>query len=222
MVVTAPLAEQITERLKNEEVVFITASLDEYWNVLDELGKEPFPVEYDIEYINGQIRAQIGMASDRHETIVANVISTLRAVFYDLPNTRVMGSNKLVYVPACELAVKPDVLVMSAESQLLPPKGQESGITNPYLLVEVHSDSTYREDMHVKLRCYKQLESVQYIIYIEQGVHFVSIYTKQQDSRHWLNEDYDTLDMAVSIGEFTISMKDIYHKVVMNTRATNA
>ncbi|GAB4043724.1 Uma2 family endonuclease [Spirosoma jeollabukense] len=222
MVVTAPLAEQITERLKNEAVVFIAASLDEYWNVLDELGEEPFPVEYDIEYINGQIRAQIGMASDRHETIVANVISTLRAVFYDLPNTRVMGSNKLVYVPACELAVKPDVLVMSEESQLLPRKGQESGITNPYLLVEVHSDSTYRENRHVKLRCYKQLESVQYIIYIEQGVHFVSMYTKQQDSRHWLNEDYDTLDMAVSIGEFTISMKDIYHKVVMNTRATNA
>ncbi|SFE99647.1 hypothetical protein [Spirosoma endophyticum] len=107
MVVTAPLAEQITERLKNEEVVFITASLDEYWNVLDELGEEPFPVEYDIEYLNGQIRAQIGMASDRHETIVANVISTLRAVFYDLPNTRIMGSNKLVYVPACELASSP-------------------------------------------------------------------------------------------------------------------
>lgn len=222
MVVTAPLAEQITERLKTEEVVFIPASLDEYWTLLAELGEEPFPLEYDIEYINGQIRAQIGMASDRHETIVMNVGAALRTAFYDMPNVRVMGSNKLVYVPACELAVKPDVLVMRGESQLFPRKGQESGITNPYLLVEVHSDSTYREDMHVKLRCYKQLESVQYILYIEQGVPFVSVYTKQQDSRHWLNEDYDTLDMAVRIDDFTLSMQDIYHKVaVTNARAQN-
>ncbi len=222
MVVTAPLAEQITERLKTEEVVFIPASLDEYWTLLAELGEEPFPLEYDIEYINGKIRASEGAETDNHEAIVVNVAALLGNAFYQDRAVRVMGSNKLIYVPACELAVKPDVLVMRGESQLFPRKGQESGITNPYLLVEVHSDSTYREDIHVKLRCYKQLESVQYILYIEQGVPFVSVYTKQQDSRHWLNEDYDTLDMAVRIDDFTLSMQDIYHKVaVTNARAQN-
>ncbi|MFD2569569.1 Uma2 family endonuclease [Spirosoma soli] len=221
MVDTTSLAEQLKERLKNEPIVFIDASLDEYWSVLDELGEEPFPLEYDIEYINGQIRAQIGMASDRHETIVLNIGGILRTAFYDTPNIRVMGSNKLVYVPVCELAVKPDVLVMNAASQLFPRKGQESGIINPYMVVEVHSDSTYHEDMHVKLRCYKQLESVQYIIYIEQGVPFVSIYTKQQDSRHWLNEDYDQLDMVVQLDGIELPMKDIYHKVAL-TSARNA
>jgi len=223
MVVAAPLAEQLTERLKHEDVVCITASLDDYWSLLDELGEEPFPIECDIEYVSGQIRAQIGMAIDRHETIVANIISVLRAAFYTTPDIRVMGSNKLVYVPSFELATKPDVLVMKGESQLFPRKGQESGIINPYILVEVHSDSTYREDMPIKLRCYKQLDSVQHIIYLEQGVPFVSVYTKQQDSRHWLNEDFDTLDMAVTIGDVTLSMQDIYHKVVAtNSSATNA
>ncbi|MBD2753530.1 Uma2 family endonuclease [Spirosoma validum] len=187
------------------------------------MSEEPFPIEYDIEYASDQIRAQIGMSSDRHKTIVLNVRAALRTAFYNIPDIRVMGSNKLVYIPSCELAVKPDVLVMKGESQLFSRKGQESSITNPYILVEVYSDSMYREDMHVKLRYYKQLESVQHIIYIEQGVPFVSVYTKQQDSHHWLNEDYATLTMIVTIGDVTLSMQDIYHKVSMtNNSATNA
>ncbi|WP_020598738.1 Uma2 family endonuclease [Spirosoma panaciterrae] len=221
MVATASLVTQINERLKQEPEIFISATLDEYWTLLDELRDESLPLDYDIEYINGQIRARIGMASDRHETIVANIISVLRTIFYDMPDVRVMGSNKLVFVSDCELAVKPDVLVMKGESQLILRQGQEAGITNPHVLVEVHSDSTYRQDLSTKLRCYKQLESVQYIVYIDQTLHFVSVYTKQQDSRHWLNEDYNSLDMAVRLGDFSIPMQDIYHKVVID-RATNA
>ena len=216
MVETTSLAEQLKERLQQEPIVFIDASPDEYWTVLDELGDESLPMEYDIEYIDGQIRAQIGIVSDRHETIVANVVGVLRASFYDAPDIRVMGSNKLVYVSPCELAVKPDVLIMKGESQLFPRKGQESGITNPYLVVEVHSDSTRQEDGGIKLRCYKQLESVQYIVYIEQYIPFVSVYTKQQDSLHWLNEDYNSLDMSIRLNEVTVSMKDVYHKVVFS------
>lgn len=221
MVDIKSLAEQLKERLQQEPVVCIDASLDEYWTVLDEFGEESFPVEYDIEYINGQIRAQEGMASDRHETIIANVAALLRDAYYKEPDVRVMGSNKTVYVAACEMAVKPDVLVMKGESQLFPRKGQESGITNPYIVIEVHSDSTRGEDVGTKLRCYKQLESVQYIIYVEQHIPFVSVYTKQQDNRHWLNEDYDRVDVSVQAGDAAVPMRDIYHKVLVNSAATS-
>ena len=217
MVDTTSLAEQLKERLQQKPVVFVDASLDEYWTVLDEFGEEPFPMEYDIEYINGQIRAQIGMASDRHETIVANTAALLRNAFYDVPDVRIMGSNKIVYVPACELAVKPDVLVMKGESRLFPRQGQESGILNPYMVIEVHSDSTRGEDVGTKLRCYKQLESVQYIIYVEQHIPFVSVFTKQQDNRHWLNEDYDRVDVSVQLGDAAGPMRDIYHKVMVRS-----
>ena len=213
MVGTSSLTEQINQRLQQEPVVFIDASLEDYWAVLNDVGDEPFPLDYDIEYIHRQIRAQIGMAGDQHETIVANMGAVLRAVFYDMPDIRVMGSNKVVYVPTCELAVKPDVLVMNGPSELFPRKSRESGIINPYIVVEVHSDSTYREDMHVKLRCYKQIESVQHIIYVEQGVPFVSVYTKQQDKNHWLNEDFDTLNTMVVLGEVQFKMLDVYHNV---------
>ncbi len=213
MVATAPLAKQLIERLAHEEVVFIDATIDGYWNLLTEMDEQPSPFEYDIEYIKGRIRAKMSQASDSHETIVANMVALLRTFFYNDPAVRVMGSNKLVYVPACTLAVNPDVLVMQGESQLFQRHGQAAGITNPYILIEVHSDSTEKNDMFVKLRCYKLLESVQHIIYIDQHVANVSVFTKQLDMYHWLNEDFDQLDMDVRIGDITIPMQDIYHKV---------
>ena len=219
MVDIKSLAEQLKERLQQEPVVFIDASLGEYWTVLDEFGEESFPMEYDIEYINGQIRAQIDMASDRHETIVLNIGAALRTAFYDVPDVRVMGSNKTVYVMPCELTVKPDVLVMKGESVLFPRRGQESGITNPHMVIEVHSDSARGEDVGTKLRCYKQLESVQYIICLEQHIPFVSVYTKQQDNRHWLNEDYDSMDVSIQLGDAAVPMRDIYHKVMHDVEA---
>lgn len=222
MVVAAPLAGQITERLKDEEVVWIAASLDDYWDVVAELANAP----YDIEYFNGRIRAKMSQASDNHETIVANIIRILGVAYYTQPDIRVMGSNKLVYVPPCSLSVNPDVLVMKGESQLFPRPGLArpglpAGITNPYILIEVHSYSTEKNDFTVKLRCYKQIESVRHIVYIDQHVPNVSVYTRQQDAHHWLNEDYDTLDMIVGLDDLTIPMQDIYHKVVL-TRDTNA
>lgn len=213
MIGTTSLAEQLKERLQNEPIVFVDASLAEYWAVLDGLGEESFPMEYDIEYINGQIRAQSGIASDRHEVIVANIASLLRTAFYDIPDIRVMGSNKTVYITDCELAVKPDVLAVKGESSFCPRKGQEAGITNPYLLVEVHSDSTRGDDLFNKLSCCQQLNTVQYIVYVEQFRPLVSVYTKQQDNRHWLNEIYNRLDMAVRLGDAELLMQDIYHKI---------
>lgn len=215
MIGTTSLAEQLKERLQHEPIVFVDASLSAYWAVLNELGEEPFPMEYDIEYVNGQIRAQIGMASDRHETIVANIIRILGSAFYDISEMRVMGSNKTVYIAVCEMAIKPDVLAVKGESQFFPRKGQEPGITNPYLIVEVHSDSTRGDDLYSKLSCYQQLDTVQYILYVEQFRNQVSVYTKQQDNRHWLNEIYNHLDMTVRLGDVTIPMRDIYHKVAL-------
>ena len=66
-----------------------------------------------------------------------------------------MGSAKTVYVPDCEMAFNPDALVMKGESLLFPRKRKVAGIINPYILVEIHSDSTEEFDMKKKLPCYK-------------------------------------------------------------------
>ncbi len=209
-VATLSLAQQIVDRLQTEEIVLIPATLDEFWEVVDEFGEEP---DFDLEYINGHIKAQDGVATDNHEVMVTNVGRILGTAFYNVPNLRVMGSNKTLYIPACQTAVKPDLVVMAEPSQFFRRKGQEPGTTNPYMVVEIFSDSTQKDDRGEKLRCYKLLESIQHIIYIDQFKPYISVYTKNGDVHHWYEVDYYSLDETVKIGDFDLTMRDIYHKV---------
>ena len=214
MIAVASLSESIIERLEEERVIFIPASLEEYWDVLEEMADEP----YTLEYINGEIKAKMSQASDNHETIVVNILAILRQIYLEKEEYRAMGSAKTVYVPDCEMAFNPDALVMKGESILFPRKRKVAGITNPYILVEIHSDSTEEYDMKKKLPCYKKLDSIHQIIYIEQNKPYITIYTKNQDNQHWFNDDSDDLNGTVKIDGIDVPMKEIYHKVILTVK----
>jgi Uma2 family endonuclease len=211
MIAVASLSESIVERLEEERVIFIPASLEEYWDVLEEMADEP----YTLEYINGEIKAKMSQASDNHETIVANILAILRNIYLEKEDYKAMGSAKTIYVPDCEMAFNPDALVMKGESLLFPRKRKVAGIINPYILVEIHSDSTEEFDMKKKLPCYKKLDSIHQIIYIEQSKPYITIYTKNQDNQHWFNDDFDDINGTVKIDDVDVMMKDIYHKVIL-------
>ncbi len=211
MIAVASLSESIIERLEEERVISIPASLEEYWKVLEEMADEP----YTLEYINGEIKAKMSQASDNHETIVANILAILRNIYLEKEDYRAMGSAKTIYVPDCEMAFNPDALVMKGESLLFPRKRKVAGIINPYILVEIHSDSTEEFDMKKKLPCYKKLDSIHQIIYIEQNKPYITIYTKNQTIKHWFNDDSDDLNGTVKIDGIDVLMKDIYHKVIL-------
>jgi len=221
MVETISIADQIRARLQPkpdqtehpEQAVWMDASIEEYWETVAELADESGFPEYDVEYIHHKIHATVSQASDNHETIVLNIGAALRQLFYDQSDIRVMGSNKLIYVPACQLAVNPDVLVMKGHSQVLPRPGKAAGIINPYILIEVHSDSTERNDLFVKFECYKKLDSLHQIIYVSQHKVQVSVFTKNGDTHHWINDDYDQVDAVIDLGTGPLPLADIYHKI---------
>jgi Uma2 family endonuclease len=211
MIAVASLSESIVERLEEERVIFIPASLEEYWNVLEAMADEP----YTLEYINGEIKAKMSQASDNHETIVVNILAILRNIYLEKEDYKAMGSAKTVYVPDCEMAFNPDTLVMKGESLLFPRKRKVAGIINPYILVEIHSDSIEEFDMKKKLPYYKKLDSIHQIIYIEQSKTYITIYTKNQDNKHWFNDNFDDINGTVKIDDVDVMMKDIYHKVIL-------
>jgi Uma2 family endonuclease len=211
MIAVASLSESIVERLEEERVISIPASLEEYWDVLEEMADEP----YTLEYINGEIRAKMSQASDNHETIVANILAILRTIYFEKEEFKAMGSAKTIYVPDCEMAFNPDALVMKGQSLLFPRKRRVAGIINPYILVEIHSDSTEEFDMKKKLPRYKKLDSIHQIIYIEQNKPYITIYTKNQSIQHWFNDDFDDINGMVKIDGVNVLMKDIYHKVIL-------
>ncbi len=211
MIAVASLSESIVERLEEERVISIPASLEEYWHVLEEMENEP----YTLEYINGEIKAKMSQASDNHETIVANILAILRNIYLEKEEYKAMGSAKTIYVPDCEMAFNPDALVTKGESLLFPKKRKVAGIMNPYILVEIHSDSTEEFDMKKKLPCYKKLDSIHQIIYIEQNKPYITIYTKNQSIQHWFNDDSDDINGTIKIDGVDVLMKDVYHKVIM-------
>ncbi len=211
MIAVASLSESIVERLEEERVISIPASLEEYWHVLEEMENEP----YTLEYINGEIKAKMSQASDNHETIVANILAILRNIYLEKEEYKAMGSAKTIYVPDCEMAFNPDALVTKGESLLFPKKRKVAGIMNPYILVEIHSDSTEEFDMKKKLPCYKKLDSIHPIIYIEQNKPYITIYTKNQSIQHWFNDDSDDINGTIKIDGVDVLMKDVYHKVIM-------
>lgn len=206
------LTDQILDQLETGASVRIKASLDDYWATLDDLAEEPILLQYS----NHHIYAEMSQATDSHETIIANMIRFLGQAFYDQPDIRVMGSSKVVYVPDCVLATNPDVLVMKGESVLFPRKRRAAGIVNPYILVEVRSKSTSLVDEIQKLPCYKKLESVQHIIYVDQHRAYVTVYTKNHDVRHWFNDDYDDLSQMILLGDVALPMSEVYHKVLLS------
>jgi Uma2 family endonuclease len=212
MITVASLSESIVEHLEEERVISIPASLEEYWDVLEEMEDEP----YILEYINGEIKAKMSQASDNHETIVANILAILRNIYLEKEEYKAMGSAKTVYVPDCEMAFNPDALVMKGESLLFPRKRKVAGIINPYILVEIHSDSTEEFDMKKKLPCYKKLDSIHQIIYIEQNKPYITIYTKNQSIQHWFNDDSDDINGTIKIDGVDVLMQDIYHKVILS------
>ena len=211
MIAVTSISDSIVERLEEDRVIYIPASLEEYWDVLEEMADEP----YTLEYINGEIKAKMSQASDNHETIVANILAILRNIYLEKEDFKAMGSAKTIYVPDCEMAFNPDALVMKGESLLFPRKRKVAGIINPYILVEIHSDSTEEFDMKKKLPCYKKLDSIHQIIYIEQNKTYITIYTKNQSIKHWFNDDSDDINGTIKIDGVDVLMKDIYHKVIL-------
>ena len=204
------LTETITQRLENERVVKIPASVEEYFDLLNESENQA----YKIQYYQEEIIATMGQASEMHEIIVANVISALVNAYLEKEDYRVVGSNRIVYSTELAQAFNPDAMVIKGETQLFPRKKMMSAMTNPHLIVEVHSDSTDDIDMYIKLPCYKSFASVQQIIYVHQKQAYISVYTRTSEAGHWRNDDYNSLDMSVKIDGFEIPMGDIYRKVV--------
>ena len=202
MVNTQTLRETIIERLKTEDLVHIPASEAEYFAVAEQL---PFKVEYH----NSEI-ITTGLASFFHEIIVANWIFILRSILPD--EFTVLGSNSGVQIPKVEGGYYlPDVMVVKGEPVFK--SNSTAIITNPYLLVEIHSPTTTQFDSGIKLPEYKQQDSLQHIIYINQNRARVSSYRRTDQPNTWINQEFFSLEEVMQVEGQEVLIKDIYRKI---------
>ena len=203
MVAVENLAEYLLEQIKTEDVVRVAASEAEYLNIAPE-----FPGK--LEYHNGEIIA-MSLAKFWHEVLV-NGLGFLLEQYFRNKLYLVVNSNAGLQVPAKEAGYyQPDLMVID-QSPIFKP-GSECIITNPYLIIEVLSKSTRKYDKEDKLPGYKEITSLQYIIHVAQDHPYVSVYERTDQSDVWLNTDYRTLDSVVKLGDLTLPLREIYHKI---------
>ena len=204
MVITKNLTEQITEQLKIKELVAISASEKEYLEIAQTL---PFKVEYyNCEIIT------MGFATLWHEAITSNVIWIFQNFFIEKDDILVMSSNSGIQIQKFEGGYyMPDVLVVKGNPQFK--ENSKCIINNPFIIVEVLSDSTANFDKNDKLEEYQILESLQHIIFVHQKKVSVSTYTRTDKPNTWINQNFRELLDSFIIGEDIIWIKDIYRKI---------
>lgn len=175
-----------------QERKFITEA--EYLAYCDEHPQERF------ELIDGDIVAMAG-ASLNHNMISMN----LGAKFHN----HLLESECSVFASDWKVKVKhnfyyPDVVVEC------PPYDNQ-----PILIVEILSASTRLNDLSVKLEDYSKLPSLIEYVVIEQSAKFVVVYRK---SNEWKGVTYERGDIFLESLDLTISMEDIYRKVVFDRK----
>lgn len=205
MVTLESLIDTLRERLKTEAVVRVPASLDEYFELIQDC-------EFDVAYIDHEIVATMSQASEIHELLVATIIRLLGNAFLNT-ESRVYGSNRPIYIADCQRAFNADALVVKGKTELYHRERAIAATLNPMIVVEVLSESNKDKDFTEKLNCYKTIPSLQQIIQIDQYKPFVSTYVRLPQPHQWLNTDYNSMDEAILVADFEIPMRDLYRNV---------
>lgn len=106
MSATATIPITWAERLDlGPKTMYFPASWEEYIELLPDL-------EYRTEYDNHHIIA-MSIATDPHETLVANILGILYQLLEDKPDMKALGSNRHVYLAEFQADYAPGVSVVS-------------------------------------------------------------------------------------------------------------
>ena len=203
MVAVDNLAEYLLEQIKTQGEVRVPASEAEYLDIAPQ-----FPAR--LEYHNGEIIA-MSLASAIHELIVSSINYLLFAYFRD-KDFLVTSSNAGLQIHRPDGSYyQPDLMVTQGKWQFK--EGSKSIITNPYLLVEVMSPGTYRYDKEDKLPLYKDVPTLQYLVYAAQDRPYITVYERTNQVDVWLNTDYKTLDSVAQLGDLPLPLTEVYHKI---------
>lgn len=203
MVAVDSLAETLSEQLKTQELVRVAASEEDYLQVAP-----GFPGK--LEYRNGEIIA-MSLASFWHEVLVNSIGFLLEQFYRDQP---VFVSNSNIGLQLVDRNVgyvQPDLMVIKGTPIFK--ERSTSIITNPLIVVEVLSKSTSKYDQDDKLPAYKDIDTLQYIVYVAQDRPYVSVWARTPTPNVWLNSDYRRLDEAVQLGDLSLPLTQIYHKI---------
>ena len=168
--------------------------------------------DYPVEYENGNI-ILMGIASDEHEQIVANLIYALVRQLIGKTEYKRYGSNRHIFIESLSKAYSPDASVVKGAPQPFTYAPGKEAYTNPWLIAEVVSPSSRNRDFGEKLQGYKAISSLFYLLYLEQDRPFATLFERIPGTARWRSTDYDALDQSLPLGDFKLEMGDVYENL---------
>lgn len=158
------------------------------------------------EYVDGQIFAMAG-ATKTHGTIAGNVFFTLRTQLRGTP-CRAWVADMKVNVATAHSYYYPDVVATCADEDLRLDSPQNF-VTAPKLIVEVLSPSTEQIDRREKWLAYRQLDSLQEYMLVDQERQWVEVFRRSEMG--WMQE-IATAGESITLSSLGISvaLADIY------------
>ena len=202
-----PLTYEELTHLAGNQLVRLPATFDEYWKLLEE-------AEYNADFYQNEIIA-MSYENDLHSEIMMELGFLLKTVFPKKERKyTVYNSNRPVYVADCKgyAVFNPDGSVVPRPAVLYEHSKGMNASVNPILLFEVLSSSTSSYDFGTKLPCYKQIESLQTILYLETYEPKVLL-MERLSSNQWKETEYTKETDVFLVNGKPISLKDIYFDI---------
>ncbi len=166
--------------------------------------------EYKSEYVYGEIRAMAG-ASRAHITIVTD-LTVLIGTQLRGKRCQVFSSDLKVAADPDGFYVYPDLTVICDKPDVL---DESQGIVvNPTVIFEVLSPSTEIYDRGQKSDGYRQIESLQELIFISQTEPRVEQFTRKKDGQ-WVSTLTQGLVGVVTLDSIgcTLLLSEVYERV---------
>jgi len=177
---------------------------------VDEYLELEAKAEFKSEFVDGEIIPMAG-ATANHNILTAKFLARILLALEDL-NYSVFMSDMRLWMPEHKHYTYPDVMVVEGKSVFTDEK--QTAITNPFLIVEILSNSTQGYDRADKFKLYRSIASFKEYVLVYQNSFCVEQYTKHADNK-WLLTEYLGEDAVLKLEyvSFEISLKDLYKRV---------
>lgn len=159
------------------------------------------------EYVDGEVFAMAG-TSKSHNRIIRNIVKKLQTAL-DGTDCETFFVDIKVFVERLNRFYYPDLLVVCGEDT-----ESDYYTTKPKIIIEVLSPSTALTDRREKMFIYKEIESLDEYIMIEQDKIYAEVYRRRRESSLWDWIEFfpdEEIEFA-SVG-FKMLMSEIYDGV---------
>ena len=193
------LSDEQADLLEDGELISLPTSWEEFEDFLAE-------TDYRTEYHNGQIII-MGLAAFIHELLVSRINYLLTGFYLGKPYY-VVGSNAGIRKDGRKGHYNGDVLIIKGEPVFQ--DKSRSIITNPYVIIEVLSKSTFNYDLGAKRRKYEQMDTVQEIVFVDPFDREVIVCRRTEQANVWMETAYTLPDQLINIDGFQVPLKEIF------------